>query len=172
MTRTRLIAPQDAEPLSALLVANAAFLAPWEPEYPDGHFTVAGQRGAIDTVLGLHAAGRALPHVILDGDRIVGRITLSGIERSAFQSGHVGYWVSEADNGRGHASAALGEICARAFGDLGLHRVQAGTLVHNAGSQRVLERSRFEQFGLAPRYLKIAGAWQDHVLFQRLNDAA
>jgi ribosomal-protein-alanine N-acetyltransferase len=172
MPHTRLIRLDDAEALCALIVTNVAFLAAWEPEHPDGHFTAAGQRRAIDTALGLHAAGRALPYVVLDGDRIVGRITLSGIERGPFQSGHVGYWVGEADNGRGHASAGLAEICTLAFGGLGLHRVEAGTLVHNAGSQRVLERNGFERFGLAPRYLKIAGAWQDHVLFQRLGDDA
>jgi [ribosomal protein S5]-alanine N-acetyltransferase len=172
MPHTRLIRLDDAEALCSLIVTNLAFLAPWEPEYPDGHFTAAGQRRSIDTALGLHAARRALPHVILDGDRIVGRITLDGIERGPFQSGHVGYWVGEADNGRGHASAGLAEICTLAFGELGLHRVEAGTLAHNAGSQRVLERNGFERFGLAPRYLKIAGTWQDHVLFQRLSDGA
>ena len=58
-----------------------------------------------------------------------------------------------------------------AFDELGLHRVEAGTLVHNVGSQRVLERNGFVRFGLAPQYLRIAGRWQDHVLFQVLNPA-
>jgi ribosomal-protein-alanine N-acetyltransferase len=46
--------------------------------------------------------------------------------------------------------------------------VEAGTLLHNTGSQRVLERSGFELYGTAPRYLFIAGAWQDHRLYQRI----
>ncbi len=49
--------------------------------------------------------------------------------------------------------------------------MEAGTLVHNLGSQRVLERNGFVRFGLAPQYLRIAGRWQDHVLFQVLNPA-
>ena len=57
-----------------------------------------------------------------------------------------------------------------AFTELGLHRVQAGTLLHNRGSQRVLERNGFTPIGVAPRYLHIAGRWQDHLLFQRLAD--
>ncbi len=56
-----------------------------------------------------------------------------------------------------------------AFGELGLHRLQAGTLVHNTGSQKVLERNGFERIGLARAYLKIAGRWQDHILFQRIS---
>jgi [ribosomal protein S5]-alanine N-acetyltransferase len=54
-----------------------------------------------------------------------------------------------------------------AFGELGLHRVEAGTLVDNVGSQRVLEKNRFTRIGLAPRYLHIGGAWRDHLLYQR-----
>ena len=52
--------------------------------------------------------------------------------------------------------------------DLGLHRLEAGTLAHNTGSQRVLLKCGFTEIGLAPGYLKIAGEWQDHLLFQRL----
>jgi ribosomal-protein-alanine N-acetyltransferase len=49
-----------------------------------------------------------------------------------------------------------------------LHRIQAGTLLHNIGSQRVLERNGFVRYGLAPAYLNIAGKWQDHILYQVL----
>jgi len=47
--------------------------------------------------------------------------------------------------------------------------VGAGTLVHNVRSQKVLLRNGFVRFGLAPSYLKIAGKWQDHILFQVLS---
>jgi len=49
-----------------------------------------------------------------------------------------------------------------------LHRVEAGTLLHNTASQRVLERCGFEYYGTAPRYLFIRGAWRDHRLYQRI----
>jgi ribosomal-protein-alanine N-acetyltransferase len=39
--------------------------------------------------------------------------------------------------------------------------------VDNVASQRVLEKNRFTRIGLAPRYLRIAGSWRDHVLLQR-----
>ena len=81
----------------------------------------------------------------------------------------LGYWVNQADNGKGLATAAVRETLALAFGELGLHRVQAGTLVDNVRSQRVLEHNGFVRFGLAPQYLRIAGRWQDHLLFQKVN---
>ncbi|SFP87133.1 Acetyltransferase (GNAT) domain-containing protein [Geodermatophilus dictyosporus] len=79
--------------------------------------------------------------------------------------------VRSAADGRGHASAAVGRMVRTAFEELGLHRVEAGTLVHNAGSQRVLARNGFTRYGLAPSYLRIAGRWQDHELFQPLDPA-
>jgi ribosomal-protein-alanine N-acetyltransferase len=37
----------------------------------------------------------------------------------------------------------------------------------------VLRRCGFTEYGRAPQYLFIAGAWQDHVMFQRiLHDRA
>jgi len=35
-------------------------------------------------------------------------------------------------------------------------------------SQRVLTGNGFERIGIAPKYLRIAGEWQDHILFQLL----
>ncbi|NLE17967.1 MAG: GNAT family N-acetyltransferase, partial [Propioniciclava sp.] len=64
---------------------------------------------------------------------------------------------------------AVAEAVAIGFGALNLHRLEAGALVHNIGSQRVLERNGFTRYGLAPELVHIAGRWQDHVLFQRLN---
>jgi ribosomal-protein-alanine N-acetyltransferase len=95
---------------------------------------------------------------------------VADIVRGAFQSGHLGYWVGRAHNGRGVATAAVAEVTRRAFAELGLHRLQAATLPHNAGSQRVLARNGFSRIGLAPRYLNIAGRWQDHLLYQRLDE--
>jgi ribosomal-protein-alanine N-acetyltransferase len=54
-----------------------------------------------------------------------------------------------------------------AFGELGLHRLEAATLVDNVASMRVLEKNRFAHIGVARRYLRIGGEWRDHVLFQR-----
>jgi [ribosomal protein S5]-alanine N-acetyltransferase len=59
-----------------------------------------------------------------------------------------------------------------AFGELRLHRVQAETMLCNVRSQRVLKRNGFRRIGMAPAYLNIAGQWQDHILYQVINDDA
>ena len=105
---------------------------------------------------------------ILDNDRIAGIAALSNVVRGPLQSANLGYWVGERVNGRGLATDSVRELIPIAFGDLGLHRLEAGTLVDNRASQRVLEKNGFERIGIARGYLHIGGAWRDHVLFQLL----
>jgi ribosomal-protein-alanine N-acetyltransferase len=170
MSATRLVAIDDAPAITALLIENREFMAPWEPCRDDAFFTVEAQRKLIAATLERKAQGLILPHVILDETRVVGRINLNNIVRGAFQSASLGYWVSAKENGRGLATVS--SMKRVAFGQLDLHRLEAGTLLHNTASQRVLQRNGFERFGLAPRYVKIAGQWQDHILFQVLNENA
>jgi ribosomal-protein-alanine N-acetyltransferase len=172
-TATRLIRIEDAEALADLAARNREFMAPWDPLRPEKYFTLKGQQQDIQGSLGRHAQGSALPHVLIDGaGQVIGRVNLNGIVRGPFMSCSVGYWVSEDHNGRGIATAAVAHILSVAFVELGLHRVQAETLVHNAASQAVLARNGFEQIGLAPAYLNIAGRWQDHFLYQVVNPDA
>ena len=94
-----LVSEDDAVELTALLVANRAFLAPWEPLRDEEYFTEAAQRREIARVLDAHAGGTALPCVIRRDGAIVGRITLSNVVRGPFLSADLGYWVAEGHNG-------------------------------------------------------------------------
>jgi ribosomal-protein-alanine N-acetyltransferase len=172
MTTCRLITADDAPALAQLVRLNRDFLAPWEPLRSDDYFTEDAQRIAIQEALREHEQGRNLPLVIVDEEAsIIGRITLNGIVRRVFQSCSVGYWVSQSAGGRGVATAALKQVISIAFGELGLHRIQGETVLDNFASQKVLERNGFVRIGMAPDYLKIAGRWQDMILYQLINDA-
>ena len=168
VTSIRLVTREDAEILAERLHRNREFLAPWQPSREPEFFTRAGQRAAIERALQELEQGTTLPHVIVNGDTLVGRVTLSNIVRGPFQSCNIGYWVTSEENGRGHATAAVEQISRIAFGELALHRIEAGTLPENIASQRVLEHNCFTRIGVAPAYLRIAGRWQDHVLYQKL----
>ena len=169
MSVTRLVTVDDAPAITELVIENREFLAPWEPARDEDYFTLGYQRKAIETGLERMSQGLCLPHVILDGGQVAGRINLNNIIRGVLQSASVGYWLNGGATGRGLATAALAEMKRIGFTHLGLHRIEAGTLKHNVRSQRVLERNGFERFGMAPKYLRIAGEWQDHILFQVLN---
>jgi [ribosomal protein S5]-alanine N-acetyltransferase len=159
----RPLTEDDAAELTALLVENREFLAPFEPPRNDRFYTVEGQRERLE-----HEDKHGF--AILDGERIAGTVALSNVVRGPLQSANLGYWVAERANGRGLATKAVGELIPIAFGELGLHRLEAGTLVDNVGSRRVLEKNGFEEIGLARGYLHIGGTWRDHVLFQVLAD--
>lgn len=170
-TRIRLLDVLDAQDLAHLYRSNRDFLSPYEPTRPGSFFTESGQRELAERKLTDWEAGLCAPFVILDDDeRVVGAINLNDVVRGAFQSVSLGYWVAESAGGRGLATEAVGSACDFAFEILGLHRVQAATLVDNARSQAVLAANGFRRYGLAPSYLRIDGRWRDHVLFQRLAD--
>ena len=168
-TRIRLVDLADAAELAAIVSASADHLRPWEPTRPPAYFTEAGQRATIGSLLAGAQNGGSVPFVIVgDDDELLGRITLSGVTRGALQSCALGYWIRADRVRQGHATRAVGLTVQHAFRELGLHRVQAETLPENAASQRALERNGFERYGFAPRYIRIAGAWRDHVMFQVL----
>jgi ribosomal-protein-alanine N-acetyltransferase len=170
-TRVRELRLRDAPEIARLQTANREFLAPWDAIRPDVFYTPAGQTVEVQRMLEREEEGTVAGRAILDDDGLLaGVIRLNGITRGAFESCAMGYWVDASRGGRGLASEAVAAMLDLAFGPLRLHRVQAETLPHNVRSQRVLLKNGFEQIGTAPKYLRIAGEWQDHDLFQRLAD--
>ncbi len=157
---------EDAEPIAEIRRRTREFHAPWEPLRDDEFFEPSTQRALVERDLVELEAGRLAPFVICTPDgTIAGGLNLNGITRGALQSAALGYWLDEARTGQGLATGAVREALTHAFAVLGLHRVQAETLLHNVASQHVLRRAGFQPYGVAPRYLRIAGRWQDHLLF-------
>jgi ribosomal-protein-alanine N-acetyltransferase len=165
------IRPLEASDLSALVEArirNREFLTEWEPSRDESFFTPAGQARelALDDAAWRTATG--FPFAILDAsadDRLIGRVALANVVRGVWQNATLGYWVSEDAGGRGHATAAVRLVLRFAFEVAGLHRVQPAIMPRNARSRRVVEKCGFRHEGVALRYLKINGVWEDHDLY-------
>ncbi|MEV8454543.1 GNAT family protein [Streptomyces sp. NPDC052095] len=167
--RLRPVKLRDAASLADSLARSRAYMQPWEPIRPDHFYTEQGQRERLTGLLADCGAGRAKGWVLADAeDRAVGGFNLNGIVLGPLRSGALGYWVDVECAGRGLATAAVRRICEMARDGLGLHRIEAGTMVDNVASQRVLAKCGFEQYGLAPRFLHINGDWRDHRVFQRI----
>jgi len=164
--RLKPVGPGDAAGMLRLYDDNRDFFHPWEPERPPEFFTHERQRELIDREVADRRLGaREVFAVRDDSNEIVGRIALNDIIRGVFQNVHLGYDIAEKVNGRGYATEAVRLVTGYAFRELGLHRVQAATMLRNARSQRVLEKAGFRREGTALRYLRIAGAWEDHFIF-------
>ncbi len=102
--------------------------------------------------------------IFVDGD-FVGEINLSSVQRGAFQSGYVGYWVARSAAGQGYVPEALVVLARFAFEELFLHRLQISIIPRNAPSRRVMEKLNLRSEGVAARYLEINGIWEDHVRY-------
>jgi ribosomal-protein-alanine N-acetyltransferase len=167
-TAIRAVRPSDVDDLLELRVRNREFLAPWDPLRPASFFTRAGQSEWIALQQRAWTDDRGYGFVMLDvtdGDRVVGGINLFNIVRSARQSAGMGYWVDEGAGSRGHATSAVRLMSEFAFTHLGLHRLEPAVMPRNMRSTRVMEKAGFRREGLAVRYLRIAGVWEDHALF-------
>ena len=162
----RILRSSDAPALAAAYVRNREYLSPWEPVRPEEYYTEAWQASDLASRLVAEKAGEGYPLGLFADDSLVGRFNVAGIVRGPLQSAGLGYWVDNSYAGRVLASAAVQVIVGTARDVLGLHRIEASTLLHNAGSQRVLLKAGFRQIGMAPRYLQIAGEWQNHNLYQ------
>ena len=103
-------------------------------------------------------------------ETLMGGLTLGLVRRGVAQACTLGYWMGERHAGRGIMTAAVKIANRFAFQDLGLRRIEAACLPTNKASIRLLEKAGFIREGYARRYLCIAGAWQDHVLYARLKD--
>lgn len=157
---------------SELRAASRSHLTPFEPQWAESELSRASfrlrvrihQREMTDDT------GYAFGIFSLSGNALVGGISLSNVRRGVTQSAELGYWLGRPYTGHGYMTQSVRLIVAHAFGALGLHRVEAATLPHNAPSIRVLERNGFKREGEARSYLKIDGRWQDHLLFGLIED--
>jgi ribosomal-protein-alanine N-acetyltransferase len=165
VVRIRPLVLADAPALLALRLRNRAFLEPWEPLRDARFFTLAGQEEGVRAALRDRDEGRALPFAIDVDGALAGAVNLNVIVRGVFENAYLGYWLDEAQGGRGIATEAVRQAVSHAFGPAGLHRVQAAVIPRNAPSLRVLEKLGFREEGYAERYLCINGVWEDHRLF-------
>ncbi len=148
---------------------NADWLLRWEPRRLPGQPDVTTDRDAFSVRCSARERERQLGTgygfgIFVEG-RFAGEINLSAIQRGPFQSAYVGYWIDEAEAGRGYTPEALVVLIRFAFDDLRLHRVQIAIIPRNTASRRVVEKVKLRDEGVAERYLEIDGVWEDHVRY-------
>lgn len=168
----RTLTPRDVPLLLDFDTRNREWLAPWEPARDEVYFTPARALGAIKgdarsarrgTGCRWHLFRRNQPR------RILGSLGLSNVVAGVFLSAHLGYRLDHGETGQGYMAEAVSAVVAYAFDTLGLHRIEANVMPRNNASRRLLASAGFEEEGLARRYLKIAGVWEDHIHYVRFN---
>jgi [ribosomal protein S5]-alanine N-acetyltransferase len=150
------------------------FLTPWEPIWSSDEFTKGAFRRRIKRYHREARLDSAYAFFIFaaSGDVLMGGCTLSNVRRGVSQTCALGYWIGERFSRRGHMFDAVTALIPFVFSTLGLHRLEAACLPGNEASGNLLQKTGFHQEGLARRYLRINGEWQDHLLFALLADEA
>jgi ribosomal-protein-alanine N-acetyltransferase len=147
-------------------------LRPWLPTPPPGDTAEAAFERELGRAEADRTSGTGSRWVALLPDgRVAGMFNLSQIFRLSFQNAYAGWWVAADCVGRGLATEGVAALLDLAFAaepvGLGLHRVQANIIPRNAPSVRVAEKCGMRLEGTARRYLRIAGRWQDHLMFAK-----
>lgn len=152
-------------------LSSRGFLEQWEPRWDEADYSRSAFRDRLRQYQTLSDQDQAFSFFIFGREtgQFCGAITLSNIRRGIAQMGTLGYWIGTRFARQGLMTDAIATLLAHTFSELGLHRVEAACLPHNEASIRLLQKCGFTEEGYAASYLKIAGRWEDHLLFAKVN---
>ncbi|OXM17550.1 30S ribosomal protein S5 alanine N-acetyltransferase [Paenibacillus herberti] len=166
--------PEDSAVITNYVIRNKEFLAPWEPKREEAFFSEESQRALLEADQQVIESGGLVKLWISlqeDPDTVIGSVVLGNIVRGVFLSCNLGYRLDKGLLGKGYMPEAVQMIVKHGFDSLGLHRIEANIIPRNAASLSVVRKLGFQEEGLAKRYLKINGKWEDHIHMVMLNDA-
>lgn len=164
----------DFQAWAHLRADSRSFLTPWEPTWPEDDLTRAAFRRRLRRQVEDMARDKSFSFLIFDlaTDAVLGGLTIGGIRRGVAQAATLGYWMGERYAGKGRMTRAVAAATRYGFSTLRLHRIEAACLPENVASMTLLERNGFRREGMARAYLKIDGAWRDHVLYALIEHEA
>lgn len=151
---------------------SRSFLTPWEPRWTDDELSHRAFRLRVQRYRQEARARTGFTFFVFDeaDTTLFGGLTLGRVQRGVSQSATLGYWMGAPYAGRGIMARAVDLVASFAFDVEGLHRIEAACLPKNARSIGLLEKSGFRREGHLRHYLKIAGVWEDHVLYSLLAE--
>jgi RimJ/RimL family protein N-acetyltransferase len=161
----------DAAVINAAIHASAANLQawmPWATPLPSLEQTGAYQQDAIAKT----AADEAYPLQIFTHDG--GFVGASGLHAVDWRipKAEIGYWIADAQAGRGYASEASAAITGFALRAMGLRRVEIIVSDRNPRSWRIPERLGYRLEGILRCHRVNPDGQVDHTrIYARINEA-
>ena len=171
----RVSEPSLAKRVSAFYQRNREFLKDSEPDREKHFYTDDFQRKALARDYKQARELCALRLWMLPKDdpengEVIGAVGLGGIAYGAFRSAFLRYQLDGSKTGQGYMHEGLSRLIDIAFQDIGLHRLEANIMPRNAASLRLVKKLGFHEEGLGVRFLKIGGAWEDHLRMALLHE--
>lgn len=162
-----------AEEVLDYYLRNKDFLSQWEPERKEEFYTRQYHEEQLRKDVSSIKEGTSFRLWIFkkqDKSRTIGTIAFSNIVWGAFLSCFLGYKLDKDEINKGYMTEAINKGIDIMFNEYGLHRIEANIIPRNTASIRVVQKLGFYNEGLAYKYLKINGKWEDHIHMVLLND--
>lgn len=164
-----------ADKILEYFVRNKIFLNKWEPIRDDDFYKLDFHKIQLKNEVNEMIEGRLLKVWIFEKDdkeynNVIGSIALNNIIRGCFHSCFLGYRIDESKINKGYMTEGVKTVVDYAFNNMELHRIEANIMPHNKASLKVVGKLGFYDEGLAKKYLKINGKWEDHIHMVRLNE--
>jgi ribosomal-protein-serine acetyltransferase len=157
----------DAVELFALTDRNREYLRRWLP-WVDGTRSVADTRAFIERSLEQVRREQGFQCCIRFRGELVGVIGFVYVDEANGRA-EIGYWISEAVQGRGIMTRAVGALVRFAFESLGLNRVEIRADVDNRRSRAIPERLGFVQEAVLREGAITSGRYIDLAMYALLR---
>lgn len=171
-----ILRPSDvcfAKNLLDYYVRNKDFLEGFEPKRDESFYTCENQSAQLQCEM-TETENRQTYHFYIfqkDSPEIIGCIGLNNVVWGCFLSCFIGYKLDRQFLNKGYMTQAVRAVVDYAFQSLHLHRIEGNVMPRNMASRRVLEKCGFSEEGLAKKYLKINGVWEDHIHMVLINQS-
>lgn len=167
----RNLTPEHTQEMLNYYIKNENHLKQFEPTRDSSFYTYEGQKEILTESFRQFIDGTSIDLGIFKDEKLIGKIKLSNIVYGILRSAFVGYSIDKDHQGKGYMKEVLRKVCNYAFEEMGLHRLEASTLLENERSQSVLKACDFEELGVSRKYLYINGEWRDHKIFYKINES-
>ena len=167
----KIVSPNDAYRLSKFYEMNESHLRAWEPAKEEEFHSGEAWKKRLQDWCSPPGSSVSVHFISVapESHEVVATCSLTNIVRGPFMACYMGFSVGRKHEGKG----VMKELCQHAinyaFEELSLNRVMANYMPRNHRSAKLLASLGFNVEGEAKRYLKINGAWEDHVLTSLLN---
>jgi len=157
----------DADELFELTNINRNYLRQWLP-WLDITKSPEDTRTFIQTTISQFEKGLGPQYAIIIQNSIVGIIGFHSIDKSNHIA-EIGYWLSEAHQGKGVITDSCKALIKQAFESLNINRIQIPAAEHNKKSRSVPERLGLTFEGILRDQENLYGNFVNHAMYSMLK---
>ncbi len=143
-----------------------------EPPKAEGYYTNNYQTAQLRGEMNAFMTGSYARYFFMEQfnpNVIIGTVSISNIQRGAYNSCVIGYKLLPEFQKRGYALEGISRIIQAVFEENHMHRIEAFVLPDNNPSIRLLTRLGFQFEGIAHSIINLGSGYVDHCRYVLIN---